>query len=171
MGVRFHQPELARAAENVFTYQSCGSARLTVSRLLVLSRPHATHSPHDTARATDNMHKSFLLPLINSRWTANNWTRTWTVNTLNWVTINSVGSQPRRSPTRRWSSSRDEIHSDQGRTHGRGGGEGPTPLGPEKHYIFRVSSVKLRESVFLSFLFIGHYIFRVSFVKIRDLHI
>ena len=32
----------------------------------------------------------------------------------------------------------------QGRAHG-GGGEGPgPPLGPEKHYIFRVSYVKLR---------------------------
>ena len=26
-----------------------------------------------------------------------------------------------------------------------GGGEGPAPLGPEKHYILRVSSVKLRD--------------------------
>ena len=30
--------------------------------------------------------------------------------------------------------------------HPRGGGEGPGPtLGPEKHYIFSVSSVKLRD--------------------------
>ena len=30
----------------------------------------------------------------------------------------------------------------QGRTTG---GEAPPPLGPEKHYVFRVSSVKLRD--------------------------
>ena len=39
------------------------------------------------------------------------------------------------------------TRSEQGRTQGGGGGRGtrPPPLGPEKHYIFRVSSVKLRD--------------------------
>ena len=33
----------------------------------------------------------------------------------------------------------------QGRTQGGRGSRPPPPLGPEKHYIFRVSSVKLRD--------------------------
>ena len=33
------------------------------------------------------------------------------------------------------------------------GAEGPPPLGPEKHYIFRVSSVELRDLHLLSLFF------------------
>ena len=43
------------------------------------------------------------------------------------------------------SPSLDTLDTLDAGAHPRGGGEGPAPLGPEKHFIFRVSSAKLRE--------------------------